>query len=160
MLAINITIILLIIGMEIIHLLSRKKLILNQVLTPLAIFILIVYNQISQLIYDYELGYIGIKNIIIVLVLFLLILIWGYRRNRHIYSIYNTKKDNVLDIIENYLQIKDIKYELKEDEIYLKEFDKYIYIYGLLRVNLNCIEIKDMNFYEDFINNIKFKIRK
>ncbi len=66
-------------------------------------FIFITYSPFSDLIEGYKLGYTGISSLIIFSIVFLLILIWGYRKNKHIYSIHNVKKTDVINIIEEYI---------------------------------------------------------
>ncbi|MFR9070387.1 MAG: hypothetical protein ACLVIU_08515, partial [Paraclostridium sp.] len=93
-------------------------------------------------------------------IVFLLIFIWGYRKNKHIYSIHNVKKTDVINIIEEYLEIKNIKYEVREDEIYLPEFYKTILIDSLMSISLDFKDIKDIDFYNDLVKKIKSGIKE
>lgn len=158
MLLINLMIITLLICSVI--LLSGVKIMFNPRYVQVIMFICITYSPFSTLIEGYKLGYTGISSIIIFIILFLLIFIWGYRRNKHIYSIHNVKKTDVISIIERYLEIKNIKYEVREDEIYLPEFYKTIFIDGLINISLDFKDIKDMDFYNDLVKKIKFGIKE
>ncbi|RDY22467.1 hypothetical protein CHF27_013250, partial [Romboutsia maritimum] len=128
MLIINLMIIILLIYSVI--LLSGVKIMFKSKYAKAIMSLLIMYNPLSSLIEGYKLGYTGISSVIIVSILFLLIFIWGYRRNKHIYSIHNVKQKYVINIIEGYLEIKNIKYKVSETEIYLPEFYKTIFVDG------------------------------
>ena len=141
-------------------LLSGVKIMFNPRYAQVIMFIFITYSPFSNLIEGYKLGYTGISSIIIFSIVFLLIFIWGYRRNKHIYSIHNVKKTDVINIIEEYLKIKNIKYEVREDEIYLPEFYKTIFIDSLMSISLDFKDIKDIDFYNDLIEKIKTGIKE
>lgn len=158
MLVINLMIIVLLIYS--IVLLSGVKIMFNRRYIQLIISIFIMYNPISSLIEGYKLGYTVISSIIIVTILFLLLFIWGYRRNKYMYLIHNVKKSDVVNIIEKYLETKNIKYEVKDEEIYLPELYKSIFVKGLTGIHLDCIEIKDFDFYNELIDNVKTCIKE
>lgn len=158
MLIINLMIITLLICSII--LLSGVKIMFIHKYTQVIIFLFITYAPFSNLIEGYKLGYTGISIIIIVGILFLLMFIWGYRRNRHIYSIHNVKQKDVINIIKGYLEIKNIKYEVIEEEIYLPEFYKTIFVNGLIETSLDCRDIKDMDFYDDLIEKVRVGIKE
>lgn len=141
-------------------LLSGSKMIINRRYFSSIIYIFIMYTQLSNLVKGYKLGYTGISSIIIVSILFLLLFIWGYRKTKHLYSIHNVKKMDVINIIEKYLERKNIKYEVKDEEIYLPELYKSIYVNDLMGITLDCREIKDINFYNDLIDNVRIDIKK
>ena len=141
-------------------LLSGVKIMFNPRYAQVIMFIFITYSPFSNLIEGYKLGYTGISSIIIFSIVFLLIFIWGYRRNKHIYSIHNVKKTDVINVIKGYLEIKNIKYEVREEEIYLSEFYKTISINGLISLSLDCRDIKDMDFYNDLVYKVKSGIKK
>ena len=141
-------------------LLSGVKIMFNPRYAQVIMFIFITYSPFSNLIEGYKLGYTGISSIIIFSIVFLLIFIWGYRKNKHIYSIHNVKKTDVINIIEEYLKIKNIKYEVREDEIYLPEFYKTIFIDSLMSISLDFKDIKDIDFYNDLIEKIKTGIKE
>mgnify|MGYP006324535199 CR=1 FL=1 len=110
MLIINLMIITLLICSVI--LLSGVKIMFNPKYARVIMFLFITYTPFSDLIEGYKLGYTGISSIIISSIVFLLIFIWGYRRNKYIYSIHNVKQKDVINIIEGYLEIKNIKYKI------------------------------------------------
>lgn len=120
----------------------------------------ITYTPLSELIEGYKLGDTSISSIIIFCIVFLLIFIWGYRRNKHIYSIHNVKQKDVINIIKRYFKIKNIKYEAKEDEIYLPEAYKSIFVNGSIEIRLDCRNIKDMDFYNELVENVRVGIKK
>lgn len=153
MLIINLMIITLLICSVI--LLSGVKIMFKPKYTRVIMFLFITYTPLSNLIEGYKLGYTGISSVIIISIVFLLIFIWGYRRNKHIYSIYNVKQKDVINIIEGYLEIKNIKYEVRETEIYLPEFYKTIFVNGLIEISLDCRDIKDMDFYYELVAKIR-----
>lgn len=128
--------------------------------TPVIMFLFITYTPLSNLIEGYKLGYTGISSIIIFSIVFLLIFIWGYRRNKHIYSIHNVKQKDVINIIEGYLEIKNIKYEVREKEIYLPEFYKTIFVNGSIDTSLDCRDIKDMDFYDELVEKVRVGIKE
>ena len=88
----------------------------------------------------------------------LLNLIKGY--NTYIYSIHNDKEKDILNIIKKYLERKNIKYELSNEEIYLIDIDKSIYFSSLMKITLDCREIKNTNFYNELLDEIKVEIKE
>ena len=158
MLIINLMIITLLIWSVI--LLSGVKIMFIPKYTKVIMFLFIAYAPFSNLIEGYKLGYTGISSIIILSIVFLLIFIWGYRRNKHIYSIHNVKQKDVINIIERYLEIKNIKYEVREEEIYLPEFYKTIFVNGLTGISLDCRDIKDMDFYNELVEKVRVGIKE
>ena len=58
------------------------------------------------------------------------------------------------------LEIKNIKYEVREDEIYLPEFYKTILIDSLMSISLDFKDIKDIDFYNDLVKKIKSGIKE
>lgn len=141
-------------------LLSGIKIMIKPKYAQVIIFLLITYNPMLTLIEGYKVGYTGIISIIILSIVFLLIFIWGYRRNRYTYTIHNVKQSNVISIIEVYLKRKNIEYEIIETEIYLAELHKTIVVNGLLEINLNCRDIKDMDFYIELVDEIRVEMKQ
>ena len=158
MLIINLMIITLLIGSVI--LLSGVKIMFNPKYVQVIMFLFIIYTPFSDLIERYKLGYTSISSIIIFSIVFLLIFILGYRRNKHIYSIYNVKQKDVIKIIEGYLEVKNIKYEVREKEIYLPEFYKTIFVNILIETTLNCRNIKDIYFYNELVEKVRVEIKE
>ena len=132
-------------------LLSGVKIMLNSKYAQIITFLIIIYTPFSELIEGYKLGYTGIISIIIFVIVFSLIFIWAYRRNKHIYSIHNVKQKDVINIIERYLEMKNIKYEIRGNEIQLPELYKVIYVKGLIGIRLDCRDIKDTDLYNDIL---------
>ncbi len=64
-----------------------------------------------------------------------------------------------MNIIEEYLKIKNIKYEARDEEIYLPEYYKTIYANNLIEKSLNLKEIKDMDFYNELVENVRVGIK-
>jgi hypothetical protein len=141
-------------------LLSGVKIMFNPKYARVIMSLFIMYTPFSSLIEGYKLGYTGISSIIISSIVFLLIFIWGYRRNKHIYSIHNVKQKDVINIIEGYLEIKNIKYEAREEEIYLPELYKTIFVNGLIETSLDCRDIKDMDFYNELVEKVRVGIKE
>lgn len=158
MLIINLMIIVLFICSVI--LLSGVKIMFKSKYTQVILFLFVTYAPLSSLIEGYKLGYTGISSIIISSILFLLMFIWGYRKNKYTYSIHNVKQNDVINIIEGYLEIKNMKYEVRENEIYLPEFYKTIFVDGLIETSLDCKDIKDMDFYDEFVWNVRVGIKE
>lgn len=158
MLVINLMIITLLICSVI--LLSGVKIMFKAKYDQVIMFLFITYTPLSDLIEGYKLGYTGISSIIIFSIVFLLIFIRGYRRNKHIYSIHNVKQKDVINIIEGYLEIKNTKYEVREKEIYLPEFYKTIFVNSLIETNLDCRNIKDMDFYDELVEKVRAGIKE
>lgn len=119
-----------------------------------------IYAPFSNLIEGYMLGEFSITPIIIYIIAMLLIFLWGYKSNKHIYSIHNVKQKDIINIIESYLESKNIKYETTEPEIYLTELYKTIHIDSLTEINLDCRDIKDLDFYHDLVENMRLKIKE
>ena len=140
-------------------LLSGVKIMLNSKYDQIITFLIIIYTPFSELIEGYKFGYTGIISIIIFVIIFSLIFIWAYRRNKHIYSIYNVKQKDVINIIERYLEMKNIKYEIKENEIQLPELYKIIYVKGLIGIRLDCRDIKDTDLYNDILMEVRDGIK-
>lgn len=160
MLIINLMIaILLIFGVT---LLSGVKILAKPKYFQVILFLLIAYTPLSDLIEGYKLGYFGISIIIIFSIIFLLIFIWGYRRNKHTYSIYNVKQNDLINIIKEYLEVTNIKYEVTlDEEIYLPEFYKTIFIMDLFtEITLDCRDIKDIDFYDELVEIVRARIKK
>lgn len=126
-----------------ITLLSGAKIMYTPKYSQVIMFIVIMYINLSNLVEGYKLGYIGISSIIAFCIVTLLIFIWGYRKNKYRYSIHNVKEKDVINIIENYLERKNLKYEVKNDEIYLLDIDNNIYVRSLMEITLDCREIKN-----------------
>ena len=85
--------------------------------------------------------------------------IWAYKRHKYRFYILNVESEDVENIIEKYLDKEDIKYEKRPEEIYLNEYNKYIYIRGTLDIYLICKEIKELYFYEELIRYIKDNLK-
>lgn len=141
-------------------LLSGVKIMFSSRYAQVIMFLFIIYAPLSNLIEGYKLGYTGVSSIIISSIVFLLIFILGYRRNKYIYSIHNVKQKDVINIIGRYLEIKNIKYEVREKEIYLPEFYKTISVNGLIETSLDCRDIKDMDFYDELLEKVRAGIKE
>lgn len=142
-----------------ITLLSGKKIMISSKYTQLISFIIIMYPQLLNFIEGYNLGYIGITTIICIITVFLLIFISGYRRNIYKYSIHNVEEQYVRNIIENYLDRKSIKYKVRNEEINLVDFNNSIYVRSSIETTLDCREIKNNNFYNELVDEIKSGIK-
>ena len=140
-------------------LLSGVKMMFNPKYFQIILFVVITYNPLTELIEGYKLGYTGIGSIIIFIIVFLSIFIWGYRRNKYIYSIHNVKQEDVMNIIEEYLKIKNIKYEARDEGIHLSECYKTIYVNNLIEKSLDCREIKDMDFYNELVEHVRVEVK-
>ncbi|MEG2868712.1 MAG: hypothetical protein RR894_13285 [Terrisporobacter sp.] len=141
-------------------LLSGVKIMFKSKYTQIIMFLFVTYNPLLNLIYGYKLGYTGISSIIIFIILFLSIFIWGYRKNKYTYSIHNVKQNDVINIIEMYLETKNIKYEIIEKDIYLPEFYKTIFVNGLIETNIDYRDIKDMNFHDELVAIVRVGIKE
>lgn len=141
-------------------LLSGAKIMIKNRYIKTIIFLPAVYAPFSNLIEGYTLGEFSISIIIIYIIIMLLIFLWGYKSNKHIYTIHNVKQNDIIDIIENYLDVKNIRYETTEPEIYLTELYKTIHIYSLTEIDLDCSDIKDLDFYHDLVDNVRLKIKE
>ena len=133
-----------------ITLLSGVKIMINDKYFQFIFLVFLTCIQILNLIKGYKLGEIGITTMIAISILFLLLFIWGYRRNTYIYSIHNVKEKDILNIIKKYLERKNIKYELSNEEIYLLDIDKSIYFSSLMKITLDCREIKILIFIMNY----------
>jgi len=122
--------------------------------------IFLMYTQLSNLIEGYKLGYIEITSIIAISIVFLLIFIWGHRINKHIYSIHNVKENDVINIIEKYLERKNIRYEIINEEIYLPDIDNNIYVRSLMETTLDFRKIKNSYFYNELVDEVKAGIKE
>lgn len=142
-----------------ITLLSGTKIMLNSKYTQLISFIIIMYPQLLNFIEGYNQGYIGITPIIVIFSVFLLIFIWGYRRNRYKYVIHNIEEQDIRNIIENYLDRKSINYEVRNEEINLMDFNNSIYVRSSIETTLDCREIKHTNFYDELLYEIRVGIK-
>ena len=120
-----------------ITLLSGAKIMYNPKYSQVIMFIVVMYINLSNLVEGYKLGYIGISSIVAFCIVTLLIFIWGYRKNKYRYSIHNVKEKDVINIIESYLERKNLKYEVKNDEIYLLDIDNNIYVRSLMEITLD-----------------------
>lgn len=143
-----------------ITLLSGVKIMINDKYFQFIFLVFLTCIQLLNLIKGYKLGEIGIITMIAISILFLLLFIWGYKRNTYIYSIHNVKEKDILNIIKKYLERKNIKYELSNEEIYLIDIDKSIYFSSLMKITLDCREIKNTNFYNELLDEIKVEIKE
>lgn len=143
-----------------ITLLSGVKIMINDKYFQFIFLVFLTCIQLLNLIKGYKLGEIGIITMIAISILFLLLFIWGYRRNTYIYSIHNVKEKDILNIIKKYLERKNIKYEVSNEEIYLLDIDKSIYFSSLMKITLDCREIKNTNFYNELLDEIKVEIKE
>jgi len=143
-----------------ITLLSGARLMINHRYFQVIITIFILYPNLLDLIEGYKLGYIGISPILAFTAIILLFFILGYRRNKYIYYIHNVEEQDIINIIENYLKRKNINYEIKPEEIYLSDTDNNIYIRSLLATTLDYRKIKNNNFYNDLVNEVKAGIKQ
>ena len=142
-------------------LLSGIKIMFNSKYFQLIIAIFIMYTPISELIEGYKLKYIDINSIIIINIIPLLIVIWGYRRNKYIYSIHNVKEDDVMNIIEKYLERKNIKYEVRGEEIYFPDICKTIFVRSsIMEITLDCRDIKYVDFYNELVEEVRAGIKE
>ena len=141
-------------------LLSGVKIMFNSKYFQLIIPIFIMYTPISELIEGYKQNYIDINSVIIISIIFLLIVIWGYRRNKYIYSIHNVKEDDVMNIIEKYLERKNIKYEVRGEEIYFPDICKTIFVRSSIEITLDCRDIKYMDFYNELVEEVRAAIKE
>lgn len=141
-------------------LLSGAKIMIKNRYIKTIIILPAIYAPCSNLIEGYMLGEFSITPIIIYIIAMLLIILWGYKSNKHIYTIHNVKQKDIIDIIENYLDVKNIRYETTEPEIYLTELYKTIHIYSLTEIDLDCSDIKDLDFYNDLVDNVRLKIKE
>ena len=143
-----------------ITLLSGAKIMYNQRYLQVITFIVIMYTPLSKLVEGYKLRYIGISTIIAFCIVMLLIFIWGYRKNKYRYYIHNVKEKDVINIIESYLERKNLKYEVKNDEIYLIDIDSNIYVRSLMEITLDFREIKNTDFCSGIIDEVKMGIKQ
>ena len=143
-----------------ITLLSGARIMINHIYFQVIITIFVLYTNLLNLIEGYKLGYIGISPILAFIILGLLFFIWGYRRNKYIYYIHNVEEQDIINIIENYLERKNINYEINPEEIYLLDTDNNIYIRSLLATTLDYRKIKNNNFYNDLVNEVKVGIKQ
>ena len=141
-------------------LLSGAKLMIKNRYIKTIIVLPLIYAPFSNLIEGYMLGEFSITFIIICITIMLLIIFLGYKSNKHIYSIHNAKSKDIINIIESYLDVKNIKYETTESKIYLTELYKTIRIDSLTEINLDCRDIKDLDFYHDSVDNVRLKIKE
>lgn len=141
-------------------LLSGVKIMYNPKYFQLIIAIFVMYMPISSLIEGYKLGEIGINFVMIMSVIILLAIIWSYKRSKHMYFIHNVKENDVINIIEKYLERKNIKYEVRNEEIYFPDLYKTIFVRHLMQTTLDCKGIKDADFYNELINSVRIGIKE
>ncbi|WP_290460004.1 hypothetical protein [Romboutsia ilealis] len=143
-----------------ITLLSGAKIMYNQRYLQVITFIVIMYTPLLKLVEGYKLRYIGISTIIAFCIVMLLIFIWGYRKNKYRYSVHNVKEKDVINIIESYLDRKNLKYEVINDEIHLLDIDNNIYVRSLMEITLDCREIKNTDYCNEIIDEVKMGIKE
>ena len=141
-------------------LLSGIKIMFNSKYFQLIIAIFIMYIPIAELIEGYKQNYIDINSIIIINIVPLLIVICGYRINRYIYSIHNVKEDDVMNIIEKYLERKNIKYEVRSEEIYFPDICKTMFVRSSMEITLDCRDIKCVDFYNELVEEVRAGIKE
>lgn len=88
--------------------------------------------------------------------LYILIFLW----KKETYVIENVRVDDLINIIIHYFQKNSISYEIKSKDIYLPEYEKTIKIIGKYEINIDLKEIKELSFYKEFIETIKYEIKK
>ena len=141
-------------------LLSGVKIMYNSKYFQLIITIFIVYTLIPNLIEGYKLGELNINYVVIVSLILLITIIWTYRKSNHTYCIHNVKENDVMSIIENYLDKKNIKYEVKNEEIYFPKINRTLFVRHLMQTTLECRDIKDTDFYNELIDSIRVGIKE
>ncbi|MEG0857761.1 MAG: hypothetical protein RSG52_14935 [Terrisporobacter sp.] len=144
-------------------LLSGVKIMFNCKYFQLLISILVMYAPIVSFKKGYELGEIGRSDeimLIIVCLILIGLIIWGYRRNKSIYSIHNVKQKDVMNIIEKYLLRKNIKHEIRDEEIYFPDGNNVVFVRGIMETSLDCREIKNEDFCEELVNEVRAGIKE
>lgn len=142
-------------------LLSRVKIMFNYKYTQIITAIFAMYTPISKLIEGYKLGYIDANRLIIINVAILLFILLLYnKRNKHIYSIHNVKEKDVINIIEKYLERKNIKYELRSEDIYFPDINKTMFVRSSMEITLDCKDIKDTDFYNELVGEVRSGIKE
>lgn len=141
-------------------LLSGVKIMFNIKYTQVIAIIVLLYILISQLIDGYTLGYMNLSWLIIISTIMLLIAIWSYRRSKYVYSIHNVKEKDVINIIEKYLEGKNIKYELRSEEIYFPDINKTMFVRSLMETTLDCKGIKNVDFYNKLVGEVRLGIKE
>lgn len=139
--------------------LSGVKIIISCKYTQIMVFFFILYGPILQLIETYKLGYTDALSIIMLIIVLLVMFVFGYKKNKYIYSVHNVKQNDVIDIIKRYLERTNIKYEIRGNEIQLTEFYKAIYVKGKTEILLDCRQIKDMELYNDILMEVRAEIK-
>ena len=120
----------------------------------------VIYSPLSGLIEGYKLGYTGISSIIGFIAIMLVIVIWGYRKNTYRYTIHNVEEDDIINIIGNFLERKNINYKISNEEIQLLDTYDSIYIRYLTEIILDFKEIKNRDFYNEMVDEVKSEIKK
>ena len=143
-----------------ITLLSGRKIMSNPRVFQTIFTVWVIYSPLSDLIEGYKLGYTGISSIIGFIAIMLAIFIWGYRKNTYRYTIHNVKEDDVINIIVNFLERKNINYKVSTEEIQLLDTYDSIYIRHLTEIILDFKEIKNRDFYNEIIEEVKSEIKK
>ena len=143
-----------------ITLLSGRKIMSNPRVFQTIFTVWVIYSPLSDLIEGYKLGYTGISSIIGFIAIMLAIFIWGYRKNTYRYTIHNVKEDDVINIIVNFLERKNINYKVSNEEIQLLDTYDSIYIRHLTEIILDFKEIKNRDFYNEIIEEVKSEIKK
>lgn len=141
-------------------LLSGVKIMYNCKYFQLILTIFVMYIPISMLIEGYKLGELGFNYVMIVSLILLVFTIWIYRRRTHLYSIHNVKENDVINIIEKYLERKNIKYEVRNEEIYFPEIQKTVFVRHVMQTTLECRAIKDTDFYHELIDSVRVGIKE
>ena len=137
-----------------ITLLSGRKIMSNPRVFQTIFTVWVIYSPLSDLIEGYKLGYTGISSIIGFIAIMLAIFIWGYRKNTYRYTIHNVKEDDVINIIVNFLERKNINYKVSNEEIQLLDTYDSIYIRHLTEIILDFKEIKNRDFYNEIIEEV------
>ena len=141
-------------------LLSGVKIMYNFKYFQLVLTIFVMYTPISMLIEGYKLGELSFNYVMIVTLILLIFAIWIYRRRTHLYSIHNVKENDVINIIEKYLERKNIKYETRSEEIYFPEIQKTVFVRHVMQTTLECREIKDTDFYNELVYSVRVGIKE
>lgn len=143
-----------------ITLLSGRKIMFNPRFFQTIFTILIIYSPLSNLIEGYKVGHTGVISIIGFIAIILVIFIWGYIKNTYRYTIHNVKEDDVINIIKDFLQRKNINYKVSNEEIQLLDTYDSIYIHCSTQIILDFKEIRNRDFYNEIIEEVKYKIKR
>ena len=120
------------------------------------IFLIIVSGPLNAATKNPDGDYIYIVFILMIFVPMYLAIVFSRKET---YMIENVKSKNFIDIITKYFDDKNIKYEVKEKEIYLPEHCKTIDVKGKYELYVNLKEIKKLSFYEELLEYIKLGIK-